>query len=112
MDTNAEACIYDVNGVSYNSDDQRRKILHKHGDYDLVIFQMLSIGSTKRNIRDSVTAKNRPSNIDENLWSALSSYDKAHRIERKIFRNRKLSGPNKSVPTFCRSLTSISKVLL
>ena len=44
METNAEACFYDVNGVSYNSDDQRRKILHNHGDYDLVIFPILSTG--------------------------------------------------------------------
>ena len=101
MDTNAEACIYDVNGVSYNSDDQRRKILHKHGDYDIsglsdVIDRATWIvldESTKRNIRDSVTAKNRPSNIDENLWSALSSYDKAHRIERKNIQKSEIERP-------------------
>ena len=91
MDTNGEACFYDVNGVSYNSDDQLRKILHKHGDYDIsglskVIDRATWIGlddSTKRNIRDYVAAKNRPSNIDKNLWAALSSYDKAHIIEQK-----------------------------
>ena len=101
MDTNGEACFYDVNGVSYNSDDQLRKILHKHGDYDIsglskVIDRATWIGlddSTKRNIRDYVAAKNRPSNIDKNLWAALSSYDKAHIIEQKNILKLKIERP-------------------